>query len=474
MDSGDRELPTSQEMVASARRQMLDRAAGSASAEMVAAAHAQVSATEARQDVSRDEPSTGYSARSGVEATANESALTPLSQVGIGGTLSNQGARAGPRRPPAVQRSPFDVPPMRKGRAGILVGLVLAGVVVAFIIAASPDWFDDPDGGQSAPTTVVAEASGGVANDSGVMSVSRDTTLETDHSGQIIIGSSDVTLDCAGHTVTGSGQRVGIAVFDVDDVTVTNCAIEGFEAAIVVINSRRSEIEKNMMSNNSVGVVVMESSQIRLVGNFVNARDRGVRIINSHDCEIAANESTQSAIGFELIDSNGNTLNMNRAAYSDFAGFSLTNANSNVFEANEVASGQFGFVVTASNDNTLEGNSVSHGTGWFSFGFQEGSEGNTVTGNDVTGGGNAFKVYIRAARNTFSENSVDRAAKGFSIDTGCTGNVVELNTITEVREMGLEDTSRGDSGDRGTDNFYRDNQCRGNMTPSQPWGLCAS
>ena len=278
MDSGDRELPTSQEMVASARRQMLDRAAGSASAEMVAAAHAQVSATEARQDVSRDEPSTGYSARSGVEATANESALTPLSQVGIGGTLSNQGARAGPRRPPAVQRSPFDVPPMRKGRAGILVGLVLAGVVVAFIIAASPDWFDDPDGGQSAPTTVVAEASGGVANDSGVMSVSRDTTLETDHSGQIIIGSSDVTLDCAGHTVTGSGQRVGIAVFDVDDVTVTNCAIEGFEAAIVVINSRRSEIEKNMMSNNSVGVVVMESSQIRLVGNFVNARDRGVRI----------------------------------------------------------------------------------------------------------------------------------------------------------------------------------------------------
>jgi parallel beta-helix repeat protein len=267
---------------------------------------------------------------------------------------------------------------------------------------------------------------------------------------------------------------VGIAVFDVNDVTVTNCTIEGFEAGIVVINSRRSVVEENTMSNISEGVVVMESSQNRLVGNIVNAPDRGVRVINTHGSEIIANETSKSAIGFDVIDSTGNTFNMNRAASSGFAGFALANANNNVFEANEVKFSQFGFVVTASNENTLEGNSVSYGTGWFSFGFQERSEGNTVTGNEATGGGVAFKVYIGAARNTFSENSVDGAAKGFSIDADCVGNVVELNTIKDVREMGLRDASRGGSGDHGTDNFYRDNQCRGNMTSSQPWGLCES
>ena len=306
----------------------------------------------------------------------------------------------------------------------------------------------------------------------GTMLVSVDTTLDQDYDGGIMIGSSDVTLDCAGNTITGSGQQVGVAVFDVNDVTVFNCTVEGFEAGIVVINSQRSTIEGNTMTDSSLGVVVIESSEIAVVGNSVTTPDRGVQVINTRGSEITANESSGSAVGFDVIDATDNTFAGNRSVGSDFSAFSLTNANSNVFEANEIDSSHFGFVVTSSNDNTFDANTVSRGFGWFSFGFQERSEGNLVTSNQVTGGGLAFKVYIGSARNTFSDNVASGAAKGVSIDSGCVGNVVERNTVTGAREIGLEDTSRGGSGDLRTDNFYRDNQCRDNATASVPGGLC--
>jgi parallel beta-helix repeat protein len=471
MESYGRDLLTSDEMVKAARRQVLGREDVSASGEIVAAAHDRVSLNGADPGIA--------DRASGVEYPAPMSGAAPesasMSEEWVPEVQSRRAPtrvdQTGRRQSQGAPPSPFEVAPRRIGRVGVLVGLALVGLAVVLLVSPNSEWFPTLGDNDASPPVVSAST---VATTPGTMIVSVDTLLDRDHSGQIIIGSSDVNLDCAGHTITGSGQRVGIAVFDVNNVTVANCTVEGFEAAIVVLNSRRSAIEGNKMSDSPVGVVVMESSQISLVGNVVDTPDRGVRVINAHDSEIAANESLKSAVGFDVIDSTGNTFTMNRAVGSDFAGFSLTNADNNVFEANEVESSQFGFVVTASNDNTFDANAVSRGTGWFSFGFQERSEGNTVTNNDVTGGGLAFKVYIGSARNTFSDNTASGAAKGVSIDAGCVGNVVERNTITDAREIALQDTSRGGSGDLGTDNFYRANQCRDNATASEPRGLCES
>jgi parallel beta-helix repeat protein len=458
MESYQRESLSSGEMVRAARRQVLGREGATASEEMVAAAHDRVNA---------------MGADPGAEYPAAETAV-----VGSSSMSDDWIAEAPPRRAPTrvdgagrrqsqeVSPSPFEVTPRRVGRVGVLAGLALVGFAVAALVSPITEWFDtlrDNDVSPSAVSVVTAP---------GAMLVSVDTMLEQDHAGEVIIGSSDVTLDCAGHTITGSGQRVGVAVFDVNDVTVANCTVEGFEAGIVVINSQRSAIEGNAVLDSPVGVVVMESSQIAVVDNTVATPDRGIQVVNTRDSEIAANESSGSAVGFDVIDATGNTFAENRSVGSDFSAFSVTNADGNVFEANEVESSHFGFVVTSSNDNTFDANAVSRGFGWFSFGFQERSEGNTVTNNQVTGGGLAFKVYIGSARNTFADNVASHTAKGVSIDSGCVGNVVERNTITGAREIGLQDTSRGGTGDLGTDNIYRGNQCRDNATASQPWGLC--
>lgn len=461
MESYQRESLSSGEMVKAARRQVLGRGGMTVSEEMVAAAHDRVSAMGA--DSVAKHPVSGTAAVRQAPVADEWLAEAPLRRVPTGVDEADR------RRSQEVPPSPFEVAPRRVARVGVLAGLALVGLAVAALLSPIAEWVEmlgDDDAGPSAASvsTVVAA--------SGAMLVSGDTVLGQDHSGEVIIGSSGVTFDCAGHAIVGSGQRVGVAVFDVDDVTVVDCTVEGFEAGIVVINSQGSAIDGNAVLDSQLGVVVMESSQIAVVDNSVATPDRGIQIVDTRGSEVSANESTGSAVGFDVIDATGNTFTGNRSVGSDFSAFSITNADGNVFEANEVDSSHFGFVVTSSSGNTFDTNAVSRGFGWFSFGFQERSDGNIVTSNQVSGGGLAFKVYIGSARNTFSDNAASYAAKGVSIDSGCVGNVVERNTITGAREIGLEDTSRGGTGDHGTDNFYRDNQCRDNATASRPRGLC--
>lgn len=47
------------------------------------------------------------------------------------------------------------------------------------------------------------------ANTSGTMYISADTTLTEDHDGRIEIVADNVTLDCAGHLLTGPGRLGG-------------------------------------------------------------------------------------------------------------------------------------------------------------------------------------------------------------------------------------------------------------------------
>src|SRR5687767_13526673 len=39
---------------------------------------------------------------------------------------------------------------------------------------------------------------------SGTLRITNDTILTTDHAGNVVIGNSGVTLDCAGHEITGA------------------------------------------------------------------------------------------------------------------------------------------------------------------------------------------------------------------------------------------------------------------------------
>ncbi len=57
------------------------------------------------------------------------------------------------------------------------------------------------------------------ADTSGTLVITTNTKLGANHDGNIIIAADNVTLDCAGHTVTGAGVGYGILIQDQVGVT---------------------------------------------------------------------------------------------------------------------------------------------------------------------------------------------------------------------------------------------------------------
>jgi parallel beta-helix repeat protein len=110
--------------------------------------------------------------------------------------------------------------------------------------------------------------------------ITTNTTLTADHQGPVVIGADGITLDCAGHTISGPGN-VGIDLSGRTGVTVKNCTVTGF------------------------GI--------------------GFQLGNSFQNTLVANASTgNGASGFAVEASNGNSFNSNKAEANGDVGFDLT------------------------------------------------------------------------------------------------------------------------------------------------------
>jgi len=415
--------------------------------------------------------------------------------------------------------SPFEVPPRQITLVAVLVGLVVAGLVVAFVLAPDSEWFGTIGGDQSNPATPVADAAPGIS--SGTIDVSVDTTLTTDHDGGIVIGSNNVILDCAGHAIVGPG-RVGVGLFERSGVTLTNCIIEGFDIAIAVINSTGNILTGNdLRENPEAGITLVASSRNQVVGNQIAGSQVGINLSESSDNQIesntvvgvganwgigmmqgsehnvvtdnstsrtesgillathaheniiTANTSSLNSKGFEATNSNRNTFEGNFADDNTFAGFWLATSDGSTAVDNHVHRGGFGFVIQASDRSTFESNVVSNSTSWFAFGISERAADNTFAHNEVTRGGVAFAVYIGAAHNHFVENTIEGSKKGFHIsDAATVDNTITGNRVSHTTEIGFHDQTLSDSGSLGTANHYSANQCLGNANDSVPSGLC--
>src|SRR5262245_237042 len=106
----------------------------------------------------------------------------------------------------------------------------------------------------------------------GPMLIDRTTTLVEDHQGPIGIRADNITLDCAGHKVTGPGisaESSGINVVRRTAVTVMNCIVEQFQVGVFVFRGRNNVITHNIVQNNGNGVEVRDSVQNTFTFNTV-------------------------------------------------------------------------------------------------------------------------------------------------------------------------------------------------------------
>lgn len=68
------------------------------------------------------------------------------------------------------------------------------------------------------------------------------------------------TLDCQGHSITGSGTGIGIQLTSSYN-HLSNCRISGFDTGILVNNTYKAALESVTLSQNTIGLYAIEDSQ---------------------------------------------------------------------------------------------------------------------------------------------------------------------------------------------------------------------
>ncbi len=204
----------------------------------------------------------------------------------------------------------------------------------------------------------------------GTLVITMNTTLSEDHFGNIIIDADNITLDCAGHAVTGSGSGTGILIQSKTGVTVKNCNVSNFRDGIVLRFGSGNTLQDNTASGNDVsGFIISNTSDNTLTGN--TARDNGsigFNLGSASDNAFTENTARNNGVNGFLIfwagppalPTSGNTFTRNIAIENGFAGFAIGSARDNTLMENTASSNAIGFNLFTFSVTAVSGNTIFH------------------------------------------------------------------------------------------------------------------
>lgn len=197
----------------------------------------------------------------------------------------------------------------------------------------------------------------------GTLNITDDTTLTEDHIGNIIIGADGITLDCASHTVTGSGSGIGIDLIGRTGWTVKNCIVSNFYQGFDLSGSSDGALENNTAIDNAQsGFRLYRTSGNMLIENTaMNSGAWAFYIESSTGTILLRNTASNNTIyGYYLLRSDGNTLIGNTAVNNvNNAGFILIDSSQNTLNENTALGNQQGFALTpGSIGNTIYHNNI--------------------------------------------------------------------------------------------------------------------
>lgn len=242
----------------------------------------------------------------------------------------------------------------------------------------------------------------------------------------IIIGNDNITLDCKGHTISGSGGvigpsfTIGISLDNRQRVVIQNCKVINFQVGFFLKFAIDNILVSNTANLNDTGFDLESSSQNFLQKNSANNGLQGF-ILNSIDDitpsdsnVLQGNNASNNEIGLDLSPlSSNNTIVGNTFSNNSVHGILLAGQSSqgfptegNVLNSNFVSNnGSAGFTINGASNNTCIGNKVS---------------------NNTTG----FDLLSEASNNTFIKNKTFSNGTDFTQDSTSTNNVCIHNNFS--------------------------------------------
>jgi parallel beta-helix repeat protein len=199
-------------------------------------------------------------------------------------------------------------------------------------------------------------------------------------------GANGIRIDLNGHSLSGDGTGIGIAVTDRSDVTIVGGTISNFAVGVRVIASTDVVIKQNNLVGNPEGIDLQAGSVgISIKDNAFNGSTTRAIMLrsNSHDNDIKNNTFTGNRVGILVFGGVDNTLKDNVISGSSLAGIRLNViATGNMLKNNQLTSNAVGieFIVTPTGSavgNELKDNALTANT----CGIKGPTDGNTLKDN---------------------------------------------------------------------------------------------
>jgi parallel beta-helix repeat protein len=257
-------------------------------------------------------------------------------------------------------------------------------------------------------------------------------TADLNASGECLtIKTSNVTLDCAGHSIRGAnftGYGIAIRRYGLldtqtpDSIEVRNCRVSNFTYGIYAQAGSRLSIHNNDSSNN-----YDDTDPVTRFGKFLGmAEGGGIRLNNVTNSQIFQNTTLHQAIGIDVRYSSGISVRNNTS--SDNSAWGINFLRTQNSEA----------VGNTTTDNvrqcTWGAGTVGYGCDAGGIVVQDGSNGNTIANNTVTGrNGNGIFIKAHALpcgnNNSIIGNTINSVLYN-AVEFGfCTGNKVNNNQM---------------------------------------------
>jgi len=222
--------------------------------------------------------------------------------------------------------------------------------------------------------------------------VINDTDLDSDllncPSDGLIVGADNITLNCNGHIIDGSGLDSGISLNNRNGVTVKNCNIIEFFYGINLTSSTGNTLENNTANENGdVGIFLTSSTGNTLENNTANGNlgffSAGIFLTQSSTGNTLENNTASRNFDdgiFLTLGSNNNNLTDNNVNRNGDDGIDLDLSDGITLERNTAnENGDVGIELEDSNNNTLTDNTANRNLGFFSSGIElANSNGNTL------------------------------------------------------------------------------------------------
>jgi parallel beta-helix repeat protein len=284
----------------------------------------------------------------------------------------------------------------------------------------------------------------------------------------IVIGADDVTVDLAGHTISGDGAPCGETTCDagVDntaghgDLRIVGGTIRGFAVGILSIGGAGDLLVagNRVVDNLNGGIVVGESDGDVVRHNTVTGSTFGcgILLVASNATTVAHNAIDRNNLGICLFgESSHNVVRHNVVTHDHDEAISISGAG-NLIEGNRLADNADGIIAQddVASDNMIRHN-VATGTGAFghpdSGGFGvilDGADRNTVVHNTLSGvrGPAIYVVQLDGASaaegNVISHNRATSGGNdGILIGDGSSDTLVDHNAAYGSGHDGIEVTS---------------------------------